>query len=371
MPSSTSSSDADALMRPGKPGDDPRAAPGPLERPLPARPLGGAGVFALVLFALGLGAWETHWRDFGVEPAYRNSDGAWSAQRRRIDGGEGDATVIVGSSRVLFDVQLDVWERRWGERPIQLALEGTSPLFALEDLANDEDFTGRVLVGVAPILLFMDFSRRVAALPYYRNESPSQRAAQWLSARFVEPVFAYYDPDFALFTVLERQAWPKRPGAPPNIDVRKLSVAGPDRATHMWDKVENDPAYRELARAIWVALLSSRPPPPPEVVQKTRDAQIERAVAAVAKLRARGVDVVFVRAPSAGAWLEAETRGFPRADSWDVLLAKTGARGVHFEDHPELQGYELPEWSHLAKADAERFTDGLLTVLEREGIWAP
>ncbi len=380
MPSSTSSSDAAkraaeaagaaALMRPGMPGDDPDVAPGPLRRPLPARPLGVAAGLGVLLFLLGLGAWEWHWREFGATPGYRNSDGLWAMQRRRIDAGEGDATVLVGSSRVLFDVQLPVWERRWGERPIQLALEGTSSLPILEDLAADPDFTGRVLVGVTPPLFFSDFQRRIGVLPHYRNESPSQRAGQWLSMRLLEPVVAYYEPDFALFTVLDRQAWPLRGDKPVPVEVRKLMVTGPDRATHMWDKVENDPEYRTLAREIWRGLLFGRPPPPPEVALKLREKTLERATTAVAKLRARGVEVLFLRPPSSGIWAEVETKAFARADTWDVLLARTGAPGLHFEDHPELQGLELPEWSHLSRRDAERFTEALLTIFERDGIWA-
>src|SRR3546814_9231430 len=46
--------------------------------------------------------------------------------RSRIDHGEGDGWVFTGSSRVLFDLQLDAWQRLDGRRPIQLALEGTS-----------------------------------------------------------------------------------------------------------------------------------------------------------------------------------------------------------------------------------------------------
>ena len=65
---------------------------------------------------------------FGATPGYRNSNGAWAEQRRRIDTGEGGKTVLIGSSRVMFDVQLPVWERIAGERPIQLAIEGTSPV---------------------------------------------------------------------------------------------------------------------------------------------------------------------------------------------------------------------------------------------------
>ncbi|MCA1714123.1 MAG: hypothetical protein LC715_03005 [Gammaproteobacteria bacterium] len=338
----------------------------PPVRALPERPLGLAWAVAIVVFALALLGWELYWRDFGAIPGYRNSDAAWAQQRRRIDHGEGDATVIIGSSRVLFDVQLPVWERLTGERPIQLALEGTSPVFALEDLAGDPDFTGRLLIGVTPVLFFSDFSRRVGVLPYYREQTPSQRAGQWLSTRLLEPWLAYYDPDFALFTVLKRQPWPQRRSVPPDVEVRKLSVADADRNTRMWHKVEHDPAYRALARDIWMRLLSSRPPPPPAAAIALRDKQIARAAASVAKLHARGVPVLFVRPPSAGAWAQVEQRAFARAETWDMLLLRSGAPGIHFEDHPALQGYELPEWSHLSASEADRFTAALVPIIQRD-----
>jgi len=101
-----------------------------------------------------------------------------------------------------------------------------------------------------------------------------------------------------------------------------------------------------------------------------RDQQIERTVKAVAKLRARGVRVLFVRAPSTGPYLEYDNRLFPRASSWDVLLKKSGAPGIHFEDYPELQGLEQPEWSHLAHADANKFTAALHGIVVRD-FWKP
>ncbi|MDQ3495493.1 MAG: hypothetical protein M3485_08260 [Pseudomonadota bacterium] len=361
MPSSTSSSE-----RPSHAGELPAyEVPryDPPVRALPERPLGRAWWLALALFALALLGWELYWRDFGAVPGYRNSDGAWALQRRRIDQGEGDATVIIGSSRILFDVQLPVWQRITGERPIQLALEGTSPVFVLEDLAEDSDFIGRVLVGVTPVLFFADFSRRVGVLPYYHDETPAQRSGQWLSMRLLEPWLAWYDPDFALFTVLERQSWPMRPGVARETSVRKLSVADADRNTRMWDKVTHDPDYRALMRENWARLLS-RPPPPRAAAMSLREQQIKRASAAVAKLRARGVPVLFVRAPSTGMWGQVEQAAFPRAETWDALLARTGAPGIHFEDYPELQGYDLPEWSHLSAAEADRFTVALAPLVQ-------
>ena len=77
-----------------------------------------------------------------------------------------------------------------------------------------------------------------------------------------------------------------------------------------------------------------------------------------------------MREPSTGPYLDYDNRLFPRASSWDVLLAKSGVPGIHFEDYPELQGLELPEWSHLAYADAKKFTAALHAIVVRD-FWKP
>ena len=339
------------------------------ERDIPARPWRQISLVALLLFALLLTGWELYWRAYGAQPSYRNSNGEWAQQRRRIDTGEGGKTVLIGSSRVLFDVQLPVWEKLAGERPIQLALEGTSSVPVLEDLAADPNFTGRLLVGVAPDLFFSGFAYRGDAIAYYHKQSLTQRSGNWLSMHLLEPYFAFDDPDFALATVVKRQAWPPRPGLQQHTDVRKLRVSDADRNTHIWSKVETDPEYRALARRIWAQRFSGPPPPnmdTPAKLHAVIDTQIQRAVVAVAKLRARGVQVLFVRPPSAGRYLAFENQVFPRAQTWDVLLQRTGAPGIHFQDYPELQGYNLPEWSHLAASDAQRFTAALYGIVERD-----
>ncbi|HEY0503219.1 MAG TPA: hypothetical protein VGD42_06955, partial [Lysobacter sp.] len=338
------------------------------ERDIPPRPWGPILLGAAVLFVLMFGAWEGYWRAFGATAGLRNSNGHWAQERSRINHGEGDATVLTGSSRVLFDVQLPVWEERAGERPIQLALEGTSPVPVLEDLAADPDFTGRLLVGVAPDLFFSGFAYRGAAIPYYHQQGPSQRSGHWLSQHLLEPYFAFYEPDFALATVVKRQAWPARAGVHGRTAVRKLMTQGQDRNTQLWRKVETDAGYRAMAKRIWAQDFGQPLPgmDTPEKKQKLIDEQIARAARAVATLRARGVQVLFLRPPSDGEYYAYEQKHLPRAQTWDLLLQRTGAPGIHFEDHPQLQGYELPEWSHLSAAEANRFTAALVPIVERE-----
>ena len=366
MPSSISSSDA-VLDARHTASDRPGVAQPVPQRPIPQQPWGRVMAGAAVVFALLLGGWEMYWRAFGATPGIRNSEGLWAIQRRRIDNGEGDATVLLGSSRIYFDVQLPVWEKLAGTRPIQLSYEGTTPLGFLEDLANDANFRGRLIVGVAPQVFFSAFAYHAHALRTFQTESPAQRAGQWLSMRSVEQVFAFYDPDFALATVLKRQPWPLRPGEHPFMAVRKLAETESDRATHIWAKVENDPDYRQVARSIWLQEFAPSPDDPSaEKRQQITREQIARAAKAVAKLRGRNVPVLFVRPPSSGPFLDYENALWPRAESWDALLAATGAPGIHFEDYPQLQGMELPEWSHLTRADAERFTTELYRIIERD-----
>ncbi|MEP6955342.1 MAG: hypothetical protein ABI883_00840, partial [Chthoniobacterales bacterium] len=179
------------------------------------------------------------------------------------------------------------------------------------------------------------------------------------------------DDDFRLLTVLKRQPWPARGGVENFIEVRKLTMQDSSRNTRMWSKVETDTAYRELCRHIWDQIFDVPIPgmETPADLQRVGNEQIDRAVKAVTKLQARGVPVLFVRPPSADAYLRYEDRDFPRALTWDVLLQRTGVAGIHFQDYPELQGFTPPEWSHLSGAEAEKFTKRLCAILQRDFGW--
>ena len=119
MPSSISSSDAlqdaaDECLRQRAPdryarqtaADRPGVAQPVPVRPVPVQPWGRILIGAVLLLALLVTGWEEYWRAYGVRPSITNNFGLWAIQRRRIDAGEGDATVLVGASRLYFDMQL-------------------------------------------------------------------------------------------------------------------------------------------------------------------------------------------------------------------------------------------------------------------------
>ncbi len=145
------------------------------ERTVPANVSRGVFLGMLALAALATTGWETWARSTGLEPGYYHDDNAlWARERHRAS--ELDRpTVIVGSSRVFFDIDLNTWEDVTGDRPIMLAIEGTDPMPFLHDLAADPDFNGTVLVGVTPPIFFTGYAERQGVLRYYRDETPSQR----------------------------------------------------------------------------------------------------------------------------------------------------------------------------------------------------
>jgi len=325
-------------------------------------------VLAVMVCVSVVGAWEMYWRSEWFVPSYRNSDGLWALTRDRIDDEGGRGVAIVGSSRVLFDVNLESWREVTGTLPIQLALEGTNPRPYLTHIAQETTFSGLVVVGVTEgLFLSPSIGLRGSVVNAYRNRTPADRMSQWLSMHTVEPYVAFYDFDIALFAIVRRQPfWPARSGMTPELPVvRKLANSRVTRQTDMWNKVSDNPDYREVTRGIWLAFLNApRPaPPPPEVQERHISSLLAEVTADVQAIRARGGDVVFVRAPSSGPFREAETKGFPRELLWDRLLAATGAVGVHFEDHADLQDFELPEWSHIRADQTDRFTRALLRHL--------
>lgn len=120
----------------------------------------------VITASLTLG-WELYCRSLGYEPSLNDSTDLWASRRMVLDTAP-SRTVLIGSSRILFDFNMDVYEQGMGERPLQLATVGTNPLGYLEDLADHPQFSGTVIVGVVPGFLWLP---PVLPWPLPRNTS--------------------------------------------------------------------------------------------------------------------------------------------------------------------------------------------------------
>ena len=177
----------------------------------------------------------------------------------------------------------------------QPALEGTSPVKLMEGLAEDEDVTGTLLVGVAPGTFFGAGGYRAKAFQRYEQESPSQWLGQQLSM-LVEPYLAFYHHDYSLFMVIKRQDLRGREGVEFEPDVRRLATYGKDRAARMYPKVEEDAEYARIAQEIWAAGFTPIEEEEDEELDnfyERRAETIDRAIEATNALQERGIEVIF------------------------------------------------------------------------------
>lgn len=367
---------------------------GQFERALPKQPWGRIALIVLLVATAATAAWEMYWRSRGYEISYDGTDSSWAEFRAQAQHAGPEYTIIAGSSRALFDIDLPTWRAESGNKPvIQLAKEGSAPLPIVRDLIEHTDFAGTLVVSVAPGLFFFKNSMHdndaERLVKHYHNWSPAQKMEHWANL-LMEPTFAFVEKgELNLGNLLQEMELPNRAAYLAGYDrVPKLSNDTRERQARMWSKVVTDTAYAQRVQGIWMGFSARtgplmRPadyaskkavalagqfqplPPPLQVSPAERDSFFMEIKSWADKLRARGGKMIFIRPPSTGMLYQLEEQHFPRKDTWDALLEKTGVPGIHFEDHPELQGFELPEWSHLRAEHAPPFTKALVKLVMR------
>ena len=333
-------------------------------REIPHTRLAAIGWLVLLLVVAGVAAWEWKMRSLGlVAGDLDDSKAQWAVERRKIAAGDFDDVVLVGSSRILFDTNLDVFQEVTGRRPIQLALAGTNPRPFLKDFADDPTFKSLLVVEVTPDIYFGDwlgiplFS---GVLHYWKDQSPSDRFGNEVGV-FLSRRLAFLDNDYTLPKLINEIDIPNRGEMRgPYLEVWKVWETNDDRQTYLWSGIEQNERLRQHARTVW-GPFDGKPMDAGAI-----DRAIQESAAAVKKIRAHGGEVVFVRPPSAGLYYEHEQRAAPRRKTWDRLLRETGAFGIHFEDYPDMQGLDVPEWSHLSRESAKVYTRAYAEVLMKE-----
>ena len=132
-------------------------------------------LLALALVVVATGAWEFMLRDAGLDPAYADNRALWLSARHRLSQLDESAIALVGASRMQRAIDVDTLSHELDRAVVQLAVEGTSAIPMLENLAADPRFRGTVIYSVAPAF---------ASIPHQTVEF-----SQGLSMALVEDCF--------------------------------------------------------------------------------------------------------------------------------------------------------------------------------------
>lgn len=328
-------------------------------------------IFMAIMVSIVVIAWEIHLRNNGVKISYDDGPPLWSHKRAMVYEPKDKAVVFIGSSRMKYDLDLPTWVKNTPVHAVQLSIEGSSPRPVLEDLANDTNFKGRLIIDATEGLFFSDRSNRKPNenIKYYHDRTPAQQASFEIN-RVLESQFVFLDKDnFSLNAQLDALEIPSRPGVfmmpifP--MDFQQNTF---DRQMYMTDKFEKDTNLQNRVSGIWqfFSKMSKGAPPMPD---DELNAIFQSVKVAIDKIKARGGEVLFLRPPSSGPALMGEKMAFPREKYWDRLLADTGCPGIHYADYPALDHFVCPEDSHLTRADAAVFTQKIIQILEQEKGW--
>lgn len=321
---------------------------------------GRTWIAALFAVALVLGGMEVYWRSGGHVPGVVDDMELWSLHRSRVRGGEDDAIVLLGASRIQLDLSMEVLREIFPDSNIlQLAIDGKHPLAALRDLAENTEFSGIVLCSITS----MGFQRQFRDdqqdyVAYFRKTSTVNRRLNRLISSFIQEHLVIVDPYLKVKRLIERYIKSgKLPGPRYLITLHDRSRL----ADYSVINIENQYRYRiKRIKEIY----EGNPPVPPEKWK----AHAEEIRPLVEKIASRGGRVVFIRLPSSGEHWEIDEQFYPRKEYWDNISMLTGAITIHFKDVDGMEKFHCPEGSHLDRRDAPGFTRALAAELIKRGI---
>lgn len=323
---------------------------------LPAGPWWLTWAAAALTACLAVAGYEKYWRSRHFVPIVSDDSDLWIMARDRVRPFDPHEVVLLGDSRCRFAFDLDTFGQAFnGRPPVQLSVNDWSCLPALADLSEDDSFRGLLICEVTPRLWFRDDSFGGLQAQYVRRRRTQTLLAgleRWLRLQFQER-FVFRHPDLTPTWLVER--WSRGLGLPragfivsyPDRSMRAdFIAAGPDRLARQLQ------LNRTLAGDRGNGIDPGEFP-----------AFLTRLEAMVARIRARGSEVVFVQMPTAGIVHALEESLYPRGEFWDRLSSSTHAIAILCDDFPELSNFVLLDESHLDRRDVPRFSEAFARVL--------
>lgn len=314
-------------------------------------------VVTIILVAVCVGAWELMVRGAGLGPAHVDNKTLWADTRHQLNRQGGNSIVLLGGSRMQRAIDVQTLSSRF-ERPVfQLAIEGSSYLPVLEDLAVDPRVSGTIIVSVAPILTFnreltqLDNGRQARYVENYRTQSLARRLEQKITL-FLQEHLALRTPRAHPPSVISEILGT---GKMPEPDYKTVYR---DRVVHM--DLDRMPASQD--DDVIAAMYDDHAAPYSEA---EFNPVVNYIRTLVDMLRTKGASVYFVRLPTDGAVRELEEAMFPRERFWDVLEASVDATFIHYEAYPQLSGFVSHDGSHIDASQIVEFTNQLSDVLAR------
>lgn len=342
------------------------------ERFWPSLPWTLAISLASLMFCAFVAFMELRLADLGYHPTINDSIDRWLGERKRASDLGQRAIILVGASRIQLDIDTDKLRNETDLTPVMLAIDGTSSLPVLKNLADDPAISGIVVFDYYDHILTSQngqelavraVSRYLKYQPQFNSRSIEKPAEEFLRYR----LRSYADNASPFLSLMTRIGG--------NIRAQSYLVTLPDRSRYADYTLVPMPGFyhRRVIRNLGEEINPGTPNL--ESVLKERVSRLTPAdnatfkqnitavSTAIGKIQERGGQVVVVQFPSSGMVREIEERRYPRDRFSDLFAASVKSPFLRTSDIPGLREFTCPDGSHLDMRDRTNFTAALAAEL--------
>lgn len=311
----------------------------------------------------------------GGVPNVRDTAELWSSQRVKASQLSDDAIVLIGKSRIQLNIDLIELEKLTEKSPVQLAIDGSSFLEILEDIANDPQIKGTILLSTSLSGLTKP-SRNIRTKKWistYKNKYKNlwqPKIEQNLKAHLQShsALYANIIPIEKLIKILITNS---------SLPIIYLTTL-PNRERNADYSLVKMPDFyinrvlRELGQPLPKKHYKSNADVSNEIIKIAKknyseldfDEKIfKRTQNSITKLTSQGAKVVIINFPTSALVRKISDIRNPK-NKWDIITKTYNVRVIDYRDYPELQ-FELPDGSHLDQTQKKKFTENLVKILKR------
>ncbi|MEO0481952.1 MAG: hypothetical protein AAF196_21005 [Planctomycetota bacterium] len=316
-----------------------------------------AWIAGAATFALLFGGAEAFLRSQGHGSTVQDSRALWASRRAAMTEVE-SPVALLGASRMHYGFDMATWrERVPSHEPFMLAIDGSSPLPTLKNLADDESFKGLAIVSVfAELFEEHKFGPQAAFAKFYARDYHIGANLENQLTVTIEGSSAVMNPSLSPLRVAKSIAENGHLPTPNYLHQTSEREASADFLNQDPEWLEEHREWRlDKSRKI----LEANPPSDPETWARMLG-PVGKWVEAI---ESRGGRVVFVCLPATGELWEIKEAAYPRDQYWSQLEQRFGDRVMHFKDIPEMAQLDCPDYSHVDTTDRSALTNALIDEL--------
>ncbi|PCJ57482.1 MAG: hypothetical protein COA79_15740 [Planctomycetota bacterium] len=301
-------------------------------------------IIAIFIAIIFVGTSEIFWRQKNHVSFYTDSSARWSKVRDSIY--KDNTVVLLGASRMHVGFSHDTFNKTFSNYHLaNLATDGSNFIPILENLANDENFKGIILISATINTLTTDNPINSNLIYYQREWNIIRNLELYIDDKFQANLVSL-NPNLTFSSILRSlkrsKKIPKKNYLNSQID-REINCDYSLADQNLFKK--NNESFKSKTNLI-----------------KISNKNIEKINLYIKAIKNRGGKLVFIHFPISFTGQKVINNNI-RYSIWKDFENKIDIPTLHYLDYPKLKRFNCPDGSHIDAKDKNKFTKDLIQIL--------